>query len=464
MKLRSLLYFSRLALSLLFIAALLSPSRAAAQSSGLYYTVQPGDTLSGIANSFHTSTGRLLTLNYMPDPNNLGAGVTLYIPGFEDVQGEAMRVELPVGQSLAAYNQELHLPAGLLDRMNFITNPDAFYAGQRYYKINQAAPKNESVPVTAGLLGLELAVKRGVNPWVVSEYNTLRAPWALVPNGFLFFPASAAPQYTPLLPGVTNLSISPVLLPQGKTIQFQADLSQTAQLAGTLGAYTLHFFPNTETNLTALQGIPRLADPGLVPFTLTATLADGSTFSIQQNLLVVENNSYGADTPFQVADNYVDPAVTEPELALVMQQVAAAPPEKTWNGAFKSPSPTPDCLTSTFGRLRSYNGSPYTYFHSGLDYCGIDKTPIYAAASGTVVYTGALTVRGNATIISHGWGVYTGYWHQSKINVSVGDFVEAGRVIGMVGNTGRVTGPHLHFEVFVGGVQVDPTEWLQGMY
>ncbi len=81
-----------------------------------------------------------------------------------------------------------------------------------------------------------------------------------------------------------------------------------------------------------------------------------------------------------------------------------------------------------------------------------------------MVFAQIVDGRGGATIISHGRGVYTGYWHQSQINVNVGDQVEAGQTIGMVGAEGRVTGAHLHLEVIVGGVQVDPTEWLEGMY
>jgi len=67
-------------------------------------------------------------------------------------------------------------------------------------------------------------------------------------------------------------------------------------------------------------------------------------------------------------------------------------------------------------------------------------------------------------MIDHGWGVYTGYMHQSEILVNVGDQVEAGQIIGKVGETGRVEGPHLHWEVWVGGIQVDPLDWLNNIY
>ena len=67
-------------------------------------------------------------------------------------------------------------------------------------------------------------------------------------------------------------------------------------------------------------------------------------------------------------------------------------------------------------------------------------------------------------MIDHGWGVYTGYMHQSEILVEAGDFVEKGQLIGLVGGTGRVTGAHLHWEIWVGGVQVDPVEWLENSF
>jgi len=81
-----------------------------------------------------------------------------------------------------------------------------------------------------------------------------------------------------------------------------------------------------------------------------------------------------------------------------------------------------------------------------------------------VVFAGPLTVRGNATIIDHGWGVYSAYMHQSEILVEQGDRVEAGELIGRVGATGRVEGPHLHWEVWAGGVQVDPLDWLSEVF
>jgi murein DD-endopeptidase MepM/ murein hydrolase activator NlpD len=131
-----------------------------------------------------------------------------------------------------------------------------------------------------------------------------------------------------------------------------------------------------------------------------------------------------------------------------------------WNGYFQVPSPYGDTINSYFGTRRSYNGSDYSYYHGGVDFGGGLGTQIFAPASGQVIFAGTLEVRGSATIIDHGWGVYTGYWHQSELLVNVGDIVQSGQVIGIVGNTGRSSGAHLHWELWVAGVQVDPLDWL----
>jgi murein DD-endopeptidase MepM/ murein hydrolase activator NlpD len=123
--------------------------------------------------------------------------------------------------------------------------------------------------------------------------------------------------------------------------------------------------------------------------------------------------------------------------------------------------PAAAAIVSPFGRKRAYDGGAFDHFHSGTDFGGASGTPILAAASGYVVFVGPLNVRGNATIIDHGWGVFTGYWHQTEQYVQVGDFVSAGQVLGTIGSTGRVTGPHLHWELWVNGVPVDPMQWVQ---
>jgi murein DD-endopeptidase MepM/ murein hydrolase activator NlpD len=235
--------------------------------------------------------------------------------------------------------------------------------------------------------------------------------------------------------------------------------------------HTLHFFYDGSGSYIALQGVHALAEPGLYTLAISGTLPGGIPFAFDQKLNVQSEN-YPYDRPLTVDPETIDPAVTQPEDALWGGLALPATGQKLWAGLLKLPSSLPEdycletgeCWSSRFGNRRSYNGSAFKYFHTGLDIVGKVGAEIYAAAPGVVVFAGPLTVRGNATMIDHGWGVYTGYMHQSEILVKVGDHVEAGQLIGRVGDTGRVEGPHLHWEVWVGGVQVDPLDWLSQVY
>ncbi|MBB5754156.1 M23 family metallopeptidase [Prosthecomicrobium pneumaticum] len=116
-------------------------------------------------------------------------------------------------------------------------------------------------------------------------------------------------------------------------------------------------------------------------------------------------------------------------------------------------------MTSRFGaRLDPFLGRPA--FHAGVDFRAPSGTPVRAVAAGKVVKAEWEGGYGRMVEIDHGRGISTRYGHMSSISVSVGDRVEAGAAVGAVGSTGRSTGPHLHYEVRVGGEAVDPVRYL----
>ena len=126
-----------------------------------------------------------------------------------------------------------------------------------------------------------------------------------------------------------------------------------------------------------------------------------------------------------------------------------------------------DTTPSAAGLIWPVNGpvtSPFGYrwgrLHAGIDIGVPEGTPIHAAASGTVVLAGWIDGYGNYTCIDHGGGLATCYAHQSAYAVSTGAHVSQGQVIGYVGSTGHSFGPHLHFEVRINGVPVDPLGYL----
>ncbi len=158
---------------------------------------------------------------------------------------------------------------------------------------------------------------------------------------------------------------------------------------------------------------------------------------------------------------------TELELSRVAALKALKTPQKFWNGAFLKPNK--GRITTIYGVRRYYNGKfAQDYYHRGVDYAGATGSPVMAPADGRIALVGRVSqgfrVHGNIIGIDHGQGVITTYLHLSRINVKEGDFVKAGQVIGAVGSTGAVTGPHLHWGLYVQGESVDPTPWRNSKF
>lgn len=441
---------------------------AAAQDGGPaepYYIVQPGDSLWGIAARFGIPPEDLQQANQISDPAQVVIGTRLIIPGLQSVAGQLDTITVPYGETLSSLSRAYGISEGTLARLNRFISPGQMYAGETLI-VPAVTPQGDlslaRVRLSANQSLLELSALRGQSPWALALKNDLPGTWAALPGDVLRV-AGAAPAGGPagLPDSVQRIEVSPLPMIQGGTAVIKISAPPGMSLTGSLAGLTLNFFP-LDDGYVALQGIHAMTPPGRYPLTLEGRLSGGEAFAFSQDILVQDAN-FPYDPSLEVDPATVDPAVTKPEAELWASLGAPATPDKMWNGLFGSPVPADfkDCWTSLFGDRRSYNGGTYDSFHSGLDFCGRVGTELYAVAPGKVVYTGSLIVRGQVVVIDHGWGIYTAYDHLSQILVQPGQTVQPGQVIGLGGATGRTTGPHLHWEVWVGGVQVNPVDWLK---
>ena len=140
-------------------------------------------------------------------------------------------------------------------------------------------------------------------------------------------------------------------------------------------------------------------------------------------------------------------------------------PRPLWEGAFVQPRNTK--VFSNFAESRSYryDGRELdTGVHLGYDLASVKQSPVPAANSGVVVFTGPLTIYGNTVVLDHGLGLQSLYGHLSSLAVKEGDAVKQGQELGRTGTTGLAVGDHLHYEVLIGGVSVTPVEWWDGRW
>lgn len=207
-----------------------------------------------------------------------------------------------------------------------------------------------------------------------------------------------------------------------------------------------------------LVGIDLEIKPGRYSLKGKVSFRDGQTVELDQGFRVLPK-AFPVQR-IQVDEKYVtlDPKAqqrVEDESKKLQAIWKAASPQKFWMNRFLLPVASP--LTSGFGRRRIVNKQPRSP-HSGVDLKATTGTSIKAANAGRVVLAEDLYFSGNTVVLDHGLGLYTYYAHCSTIDVKPNDLVARGQVIGQVGATGRVTGPHLHWACRLNEARVNPLE------
>jgi hypothetical protein len=191
------------------------------------------------------------------------------------------------------------------------------------------------------------------------------------------------------------------------------------------------------------------------------------TYSVQvegMNSISFEVKSIDYETQYLTVTNKRQVNPTEQDLVRIRRERAEMNKSFTnWDDP-TSPAagfilPIRGVVSSTFGLRRFFNNQPRSP-HSGLDLAAAEGVAIVAPASGRVAVTGDYFFNGNTLLLDHGQGLISMYCHMSRIDVTAGDVVAAGEIIGAVGQTGRVTGPHLHWSVSLNDARVNPNLFL----
>ncbi len=221
------------------------------------------------------------------------------------------------------------------------------------------------------------------------------------------------------------------------------------------------FFPIEDDGLYGLLAVgmeqtPR-RDYALV---VSVTFADGTRETLNTQIEIGLGGFIRQEVIIPPDKGYLLDAETERnELARLDGLLSTFTPERYWDETGFA-MPIPSALTSPFGAFRVFNSTLNTR-HTGWDIRCTTGTPVLASAAGTVLFAGTLPIRGNHVIIDHGYGVMSGYSHLSVVNVTRGQTIAKGQVIGMTGSTGRTSGPHFHWEMSVNGEWIDSVQFLR---
>lgn len=259
-----------------------------------------------------------------------------------------------------------------------------------------------------------------------------------------------------------RVTIEPDRLAPGTPLRIAVDAPPDAEVTGTFLGDGLVFMTRPGGNgWLAFAGIDLDTKPGSYILSVEVSETDGGGVAHAVDV-TVETKAYPTEH-LSVSPQYVQPPEEvqrriEREADRLRSIWAAPSQTRLFDGGVVRP------LTGVegrnFGSRRIFNDQPRSP-HSGTDLSAPAGTPVEAAATGTVALAEDLYFSGNLVVLDHGGGVYTLYAHLSRIDVEQGKTVHAGEIVGKVGATGRVTGPHLHWGARIGRARVEPNALLE---
>ena len=409
------------------------PVAAAQKSTQTIYVVQPGDTLASVALRYGLTTNELAIANQLINPNLIYVGLKLVIPA---------------ASRSAAARATLDQPARVVNRLHTVQADETLFS---------------------------LALKYGTTVGALIAANQLDRAGLIVPDQQLIIPADArsnqagvAQPATPLPAPFSQIEIGQLPLYQGSLMEITVHTTQPVSVTGQFSNTAILFAAEGDhyVGLAALSANPVTGyDPGLYTVVVTATQETQSPTRVTANV-AIEPGHFNWENIQLAADrqDLLDPALVAAEREKLSATWNNFTPARYWNGLFRVPVDHYTRISSPYGTRRAYDGGPLTSYHEGTDFAVPAGTPVYAAADGVVMVAEPLAVRGNAIVIDHGWGLYSGYWHLSEFKVTPGQKVKQGDLIALSGNTGRSTGAHLHWDMTLRGINVDPLQFTRQVF
>ncbi len=433
--LRTLILSGLLALSIGFGSPIGLPLAAAQKADQTVYIVQPGDTLASIALRYGLATVDLAKANGLINPNLVYVGQPIVIPA---ATPPATATPSTPRAKLASIANRLHI-----------------------------------VQADETLFGI--ALKYGTTIQSFIDANQLSNAGFIVAGQPLIIPITArsneagtAQPRTPLPAPFTGLDIGQLPLQQGSLMEITIHASQPVSLTGQFGNWSIPFIQDGDRyiGLVGVGAHPVTGvTPGLHSVIITATQDNALPTVISSNVQINPGH-YNSEYIRLSADRQelLDPQNVNSELAKLNAAWTVFNPIHYWTGLFRVPVDKFIKISSPFGTRRSYDGGPFVSYHEGTDFAVPAGTPVHAPADGVVVVAEPLSVRGNAVVIDHGWGVFTGLYHLSEIKVTPGQTVKQGDLVGLSGNTGLSTGAHLHWDIRIRGLNVDAMQLTRQVF
>jgi murein DD-endopeptidase MepM/ murein hydrolase activator NlpD len=295
--------------------------------------------------------------------------------------------------------------------------------------------------------------------WTIVRKKRMGLALLILAAGASLFSPGATAKDAPACTAGTILRLSASEASQGSLILIT--LKSPKPLAEVQGEWSEKSVPlwqegADETRRKGLLGVDLEKAPGEYELKVTGQTTGGER--INCNVMVAVGKGQFATEKLQVEKQFVEPSPEQVKRANDERQklrdiFERVTPERLWDGPFRIPL---DGVTtgSNFGKRRILNGNPGSP-HGGMDLPGATGTPVHAAQRGRVALAEELFFSGNTVVVDHGLGIYTFYGHLSEIDVKAGDALETGAVLGKVGATGRVTGPHLHWGLTVERARVN---------